>query len=224
MSTEEAGALIGAEVVEMLRTCGTCRIAKPLADFKHRVREDGTRYGIYKTCRKCQNAQTRERYRRNASAPLAVVLPLGEFATQVCRTCKETLPLDQFRRGTGRDAAPRRDCNKCLSEKSRKWTTSNSDKAYSAHLLRRFGITLAEYDAIAERQGGVCAICGEPPDGPRNMRKGGRRTFKARLVVDHDHDTGNVRGLLCNCCNAGIGHLKDDIATIKSALKYLGGE
>lgn len=112
-------------------------------------------------------------------------------------------------------------CKACHSVYSRKWTTTNSDKAYSAYLLRRFGISLAEYNVILQRQGGVCAICGELPDGPRNQRKGGRAVFRARLVVDHDHATGKVRGLLCNNCNCGIGYLKDDPATVAIALDYL---
>lgn len=60
-------------------------------------------------------------------------------------------------------------------------------------LKRNFGITLAEYDALLLRQGGVCALC----DGPC--------ITGVRLAVDHDHKTGRVRGLLCLICNVGIG-------------------
>ena len=222
MSEGAADVLVSAEVLDMLRTCRTCGIAKPLADFKsHARKSDGTRYGYSADCRKCENAKVRDRYHRNKSTRLAEVLPLGEFATQVCRTCKQVLPFDQFGRNVAKRAALEKDCKKCKSEKAREWTTANSDKAYNAHLMRRFGITLAEYGVILASQGGVCAICGEPPDGPRNMRKGGRNVFKARLVVDHNHATGRVRGLLCGNCNTGIGHLKDDAATVTMALRYL---
>lgn len=59
------------------------------------------------------------------------------------------------------------------------------------------------------RQGGVCAVCGDP------------RTKGKRLCIDHDHTTGEVRGLLCDRCNKGIGLFRDDPATIMSAINYL---
>ena len=60
------------------------------------------------------------------------------------------------------------------------------------HLLRQYGLTNADYDRMMERQGGVCAICGQPPT--NNL-----------LAVDHDHKTGRVRGLLCAPCNRHLG-------------------
>ena len=54
-----------------------------------------------------------------------------------------------------------------------------------SHLKRKYGLTLEEYDAMLEAQGGVCAICGEP------------RPEERTLHVDHDHETGAIRGLLC---------------------------
>jgi Recombination endonuclease VII len=74
--------------------------------------------------------------------------------------------------------------------------------------LRRYGISLAEYDALLEKQGGACAIC--------------RKRSKGRLCVDHCHVTGMVRGLLCNECNTALGYLKDDQASLVAALAYLG--
>lgn len=82
-------------------------------------------------------------------------------------------------------------------------------------LKKRYGITLEEYNSFFERQGGVCAICGNPEtakDYSGEVRK---------LSLDHDHATGVVRGLLCNNCNAGIGMLQDSILVIEKALEYL---
>jgi hypothetical protein len=76
------------------------------------------------------------------------------------------------------------------------------------HLRRRFGITPEDYDAMFAAQGGVCAICGSPPRG-------------RRLSVDHDHDTDEVRGLLCSTCNAGIGSMRDDPELLRRAIAYL---
>lgn len=72
----------------------------------------------------------------------------------------------------------------------------------------RLGLTLEGYDRLLALQGGVCAICGKPPK--RN-----------RLAVDHNHDTGAVRGLLCFRCNYGIGWFQSDAARLRKVLGYL---
>lgn len=79
--------------------------------------------------------------------------------------------------------------------------------------LGRYGLTHEMFELILESQGNVCAICGT--DEPGNTR--GPAAFR----VDHDHDTGEVRGLLCNKCNIAIGYLKDDPALLRRALEYL---
>lgn len=82
-------------------------------------------------------------------------------------------------------------------------------------LLRRYGLTRASYDALLTEQQGVCAICATTDPGR------GHRFFS----VDHDHSTGEVRGLLCNNCNVGIGMLlrdcRDSIPLLLALVKYL---
>lgn len=77
-------------------------------------------------------------------------------------------------------------------------------------LVRRYGITLAEYDTMLDSQQGRCAICGTTE--PSNA---------GRFHVDHNHISGEVRGLLCSSCNMGIGKLQDSPIILRSALKYL---
>ena len=84
----------------------------------------------------------------------------------------------------------------------------NNDPRLRSFALKRYGITLAEYDALLEKQGGVCAIC--------------RKRSRRRLCVDHCHLTGTIRGLLCDACNLGLGSLKEDQASLVAALAYLG--
>ena len=72
----------------------------------------------------------------------------------------------------------------------------------------KYGITVEELSRLEQKQGGMCAICGR----------------KSALVVDHDHKTGVVRGLLCNECNMALGLLGDDAWTLHSAADYLDGE
>ena len=84
------------------------------------------------------------------------------------------------------------------------------------YLVRRFGITLAKYLALLEAQEGRCAICKRIPDeaDPNGWR----------FCVDHDHETGAVRGLLCRTCNIGLGAFRDDPALLRAADRYLNGK
>jgi len=87
-------------------------------------------------------------------------------------------------------------------------------------LKAAYGITPEEYDAMYERQEGRCAICGDPKDSWQpGMGVKGRFRF---LVVDHDHRTGRVRGLLCTHCNIGIGQFREDPAIMRAAIPYVG--
>lgn len=80
-------------------------------------------------------------------------------------------------------------------------------------LKKKYGITIEEYDNLLCGQGGCCAICRlEPETACPN---------KPILNVDHNHKTGQVRGLLCNNCNAAIGYLKEDQDTLANASWYL---
>ena len=88
-------------------------------------------------------------------------------------------------------------------------------KEYSLNKsCNRRGITPDVYRSMFEAQNGVCAICGKPET----------RTFKGepkRLAIDHDHETGKVRALLCGHCNTAIGLLQDDTSVMQSAITYL---
>lgn len=79
------------------------------------------------------------------------------------------------------------------------------------HLQKTYGITLDEYYQMLDEQDGTCAICDAlPPTGRKKY-----------LAVDHDHQTGKVRGLLCDNCNRAIGLLKDDAEVLNKASQYL---
>ncbi len=81
-------------------------------------------------------------------------------------------------------------------------------------LKTTFGITLKEFNVILGSQGGLCAMCRKP----ETHMKYGR---VCALSVDHDHETGKIRGLLCNSCNRGLGFLKDNPETLASGVEYL---
>lgn len=70
-------------------------------------------------------------------------------------------------------------------------------------------MTRTDYDVMLEKQGGGCAVCGvRPPEGKS-------------LAVDHNHETGAVRGILCDKCNQAIGSFKDSPALLRKAAEYL---
>lgn len=79
----------------------------------------------------------------------------------------------------------------------------------SAHLLKRYGMTMEDFDNILHRQGGGCAIC-------QRVRK--------QWHVDHNHATGEVRGILCLKCNVALGLIGDDIQTARAIVNYLEEE
>jgi Recombination endonuclease VII len=71
--------------------------------------------------------------------------------------------------------------------------------------IRQYGITLSEYDAFFIKHNGLCHICKD----------------RDATCIDHCHATGAVRGLLCYACNSALGHFRDDLSIIASALEYL---
>lgn len=78
-------------------------------------------------------------------------------------------------------------------------------------LLRLYGITLERYERMLDAQGGVCAIC-KLPETAKHARN---------LAVDHDHDTGAIRALLCMRCNTVLGVLRDSPELAERLAEYL---
>lgn len=101
-----------------------------------------------------------------------------------------------------------------LRAKEREYRNKNKErlleKGYFNRIKRKYGVTKEQYLKMMEDQKGVCAIC-----------KGLNLTTRKRLVVDHCHKTGKVRGLLCDPCNKGIGLLRDSDGIAHQAQIYL---
>lgn len=99
-----------------------------------------------------------------------------------------------------------------IAAKNKRYREKNPEarrRSSRKQTLKQYGLTPAEYDAMLELQDGVCAIC-------RNECSTGQS-----LAVDHCHETGRVRGLLCKACNRGIGLLGDDPERVVAAAVYL---
>lgn len=99
--------------------------------------------------------------------------------------------------------------NKLRTKEQRAAEYKNREEAArNADYLKRYAITLTEYNEMLAAQGGVCAICSS--------------TCYHRLSIDHCHATGRIRGLLCQKCNRGLGLFGDRPETLAKAIKYLG--
>jgi hypothetical protein len=99
------------------------------------------------------------------------------------------------------------------------WRERNREKVNLQNFIcqiKRYGLTLKDYFNLLEKQEGACAICGVHVLYAATWR--GRRQ---RLVVDHCHETGTVRGLLCPDCNIGLGNFYDSVPRLKAAVAYL---
>lgn len=146
--------------------------------------------------------------------------------------------------------SPHGGCLECRREKSREWNKKNrkhcrsknrqyylekkekiserkkrnykedpekyKKKARGYQLKKQYNMTLEEYDELLKTQNFVCAICGLPET--QHSNKKGKVDS---LRVDHDHDTGKIRGLLCSRCNFGLGHFQDDKKLLNKAINYL---
>lgn len=164
------------------------------------------------------------------------LLPAGR-----CCICERVLPASEFtaNRSTGTGLASQ--CRRCAAEcrrtyyrlnpdkvkeqgrryralyperereRDRKWVRNNPDKCRAYARKMKYGIVQAQFIALLEKQNRACAICRQAFDlsKPRGVH------------VDHNHVTGEVRGLLCPPCNNGIGMLREDANRFAAAVSYL---
>ncbi len=135
---------------------------------------------------------------------------------KVCTKCKKIKNESCFykhKRCKGGINSYCKDCHKTAVKNHR--DKPDSKKRLAAYKRKKhYGITLEQYEQMLELQTGVCAIC-HRPEVAKN--KWGYK----RLAVDHNHQTGKVRGLLCNNCNNGLGRMKDSKEILLQAALYL---
>lgn len=105
-----------------------------------------------------------------------------------------------------------RETREAQLERARNYRLRHPEAEYGFRLKRLYGLTLADYKRMLADQGGVCAICAEPPTDTKGPWK---------LHVDHDHGDGAVRALLCTKCNTGLGAFRDRGDLLAKAMAYL---
>ncbi len=96
------------------------------------------------------------------------------------------------------------------------WYTKNRERIINNRLKAVYGLTLLEYKYMNAIQAGVCAICKYPETSNHSVMK-----TPMPLAVDHDHNTGDIRGLLCQTCNQTLGRFKEDPSRFERAAEYI---
>lgn len=133
-------------------------------------------------------------------------MPLTE---KICKTCNIEYPLDQYQKDRTKKDGLRPYCKKCTS--SRRKQLLSKETIRQRNLEKNFGKGIVNtYNKLFEEQGGVCTICKSPENG----------RYK-HLSVDHCHNTGKIRGLLCNNCNRALGLFKDNPEILRKAADYV---
>jgi hypothetical protein len=123
----------------------------------------------------------------------------AELRLRECRTCSLMKEQKEFHRISRGKATTQPDCRQC-----------RSDYEFARGLMRNYGMTVAEYNDLLEQQNHCCDCCGRH-----------KSLFKRRLHVDHNHETGEIRALLCTICNPLIGYAQEDIEMLEKAGAYL---
>lgn len=101
-------------------------------------------------------------------------------------------------------------CKPCHQEYKKENPAATARNRKAEKLKLRYGLTYEEWEALRENEGYACMVCGIT-----------EVELDRRLDVDHCHSSGKVRGVLCNPCNTLLGHAKDNIGILKSAIAYL---
>lgn len=120
---------------------------------------------------------------------------------------------DKYNENRRKKYAENMEYRESIKKQVRVWQKNNPGKR-KAQRLTTYDLTLDEFNSILEQQNYACAICGHTDMTDKNFFP----------VVDHDHNTNQVRGLLCMNCNMGLGKFKDDVNLLYSAIAYIGGE
>ena len=154
---------------------------------------------------------------------------------KTCTKCKETKDISLFAKDKNSPDGHTYQCKECRNKANKRYRElhpdkiqehnnrlknwrkeyynipENKEKLRNNHLKKKYNITVEEYDLLFSKQNGVCAICGKPETS----------TKTSNLAVDHNHLTGDIRGLLCNKCNRGLGYFEDSPELLYKAIKYL---
>ena len=191
----------------MEKTCSKCGETKPLSAY---YRNKRAKDGRQSACKECRSAEQQAYYTRNGDRIRATVAAYRkanpERVAAIQKVWREANPE---RVAAGKKAWAEANPERAAATK-KAWNEANLKHVRDSMLQNVYGLSLPEDAEILEAQDNRCAICGGAP------KAEGRR-----LAVDHDHETGQVRGLLCTRCNPGLGFFMHDPERLRNAIAYL---
>lgn len=129
--------------------------------------------------------------------------------TKQCTKCDKMKTQENYPNDKRNKDGKAAQCKSCVNMQSRIYYKKNPI-VKNERLMRQYGINLQKYNELFSKQSGSCALC-----------KKHQSDLKIALSVDHNHETGHVRGLLCSNCNLLLGHAKDNVEVLKEAISYL---
>jgi hypothetical protein len=128
--------------------------------------------------------------------------------TKTCPKCGEEKAIDDF-------YFQRRTCKPCVREHQQRFRDADPDYNRNRNLQRRYGIDVEEYRNLIADHNFACGIC--KVEIPETIAYKGKRSG----VVDHNHETGDIRGILCQKCNLVLGHARENTDILYRAIVYL---
>ena len=159
-----------------------------------------------KTCTRCGKTQPLSEFHKDKSKK--------DGHVYICKRCRRPLTHAYNVASRERRAARSTAWKKAYSERGavarRRWKKAHPERVRDTNLRVAYGISLADYNETLKEQDNGCAICGKT-----SVEEG------KRLSVDHDHETGQIRGLLCMHCNLGLGWFMHDLELLGNATAYL---
>jgi hypothetical protein len=155
---------------------------------------------VAKKCTTCGKEKDRSEFYRDRSKP--------DGLHPKCADCHK----EYARNKRKNDAEWRARCLERSKAYRQKYPNRVKSSIRWSTIKKKYGITRGEYLLMLKSQGGACAICGT---------KGSGTSWSENLHVDHNHETGVVRGLLCQPCNVSLGKMKNSAELLRKAAKYL---
>jgi hypothetical protein len=214
------------------KPCAKCEETKPLSEFGS---NKYTASGLSSYCKICMAKQARARratpegkkahYESNLRSAAKTLDQTDGH--RVCPKCQVDKPFSEYPKNKYGRHGIATYCLSCSAEivrarratpegqaahraSSKRWREANNERHKDNNARWRYGVDHGTYDTMLAAQNGKCAIC-------QSSDPGGTVRFK----IDHCHTSNQVRGLLCDSCNLGLGKFRDDVALLAKAIDYL---